>query len=727
MMRGNLLVATEKFGSDGEIVNATMADRTVEPVLLFPKGYDLQKKLESQPVELPAPRNVRQFFELTEGEGVVQDSQELVTVAPVDRESVAISTSKKNRDILFDSNLHSAMGTEFYSVGDRMEAVFDLQRLDDAIDCLQSGQQMKMQAVSHLDIARELVGQDLPTFEWGEDVEAVRERAGLPPEVDMGDLDNLRDRLESLVDLPDQQDDAQEAVEAQVTESAEVLVADESDKQSREAEGEVNEQLESLVDLPDGLGTDSQQLEVQEAQASATSEMVQVDESDTDAQTTADISQEAARIGAWKQQSGRAEKYVGKFLNDAGLAEAVMADEQFYLRIDNQPYQPLSVERQGNQLMLTHYAQQGGDKFIDTEMVFNLRDDGVLKFAETAVGGPYGEARASDRSFATMFAKNINNQGFAEAAQQQQAIAARDDEAKTPSQVEDNAQQQQAIPAEADEVETPTQVEDNAQQQQAIAAGEDEASGVSPQQSIDYTETLNRLRKDIATLPERERSSLLSTLDRVEQNMQGRRETQPDGVVQQVDAGQFVQSLIEAQDPSLDNALADSEKVEQPTPTVDEFRKWYAAARSLGQDRSALRRISAMGQAVKNDVPIRFSQDDAEQMHSDLEQSQEQKVLGASIVSNAERFLANAVESGIAEIASDGSVEMSGDNYQVSIKGDRLSIENKHSGAVVVADREKGQVVRARGLDDSDRDRWKRLSQIDLSKTQQKSDPDLER
>ena len=706
MMRGNLLVATEKFGSDGQIVNATMADQTVEPVLLFPKGYDIQQKLESQPVELPAPRNVRQFFELTQGQGIVKDSQELVTIKQADRESVAISTSKKNRDILFDSNLQSTMGTEFYSVGDRMEAVFDLQRLDDAIHCLQSSQQMKMQAVSHLDIARELTGQGLPTFEWGEDVEAVRERAGLPPEVDLSDLDNLHDRLESLVDLPDEQDDAQDA---QATESA--TASDSSSQQS----------------------------------------------------------QQVARIGAWKQQSGRAEKYVGKFLNDAGLAEAVMSDEQFHVRIENEPYQPLSVERQGNQLMLTHYAQRGGDKFIDTEMVFNLREDGALKFVETAVGGPYGEARASDRSFATMFAKNINNQGFAEAAQdkaaqlehekveqshqqqddsarsaialaeapeaetssevedntqQQEAIAAGDDEASTPSQVEDNAQQQEAIAAEVNEAEKPSQVEDDGQQLESIAAGDDEVQGVSQQQNIDYTETLARLRKDIATLPKTERSSLLSTLDRVEQNMQGRRESQPDGAVQQVDVGQFVQNLIKAQDPSLDKALADPENVEQPTPTVDEFRKWYAAARSLGQDKSALRRISAMGQAVKNDVPIRFSQSDAEQMHSDREQSQEQKVLGAEMASNAERFLARAVENGITEIADDGSVEMSGDRYQVELKGDLLSIENKNSGAVVVADREKGQIVRARGLDDRDRDRWDRLSKMELSKIQQKQEPD---
>jgi hypothetical protein len=38
---------------------------------------------------------------------------------------------------------------------------------------------------------------------------------------------------------------------------------------------------------------------------------------------------------------------------------------------------PLVVERQGDELYLTHYLTQNGDMFIDSEMVFRVRARGA--------------------------------------------------------------------------------------------------------------------------------------------------------------------------------------------------------------------------------------------------------------------------------------------------------------------------------------------------------------
>jgi len=100
------------------------------------------------------------------------------------------------------------------------------------------------------------------------------------------------------------------------------------------------------------------------------------------------------------------------------LLAPVLEAEDFHLRIEHDPYIPLVVERHGNQLYLTHYLEQNGDTFIDTEMVFRIQENHTLKLEETAVQNPLrgGEHRSCDRSFAKLFSQNILDQGFAQAA-----------------------------------------------------------------------------------------------------------------------------------------------------------------------------------------------------------------------------------------------------------------------------------------------------------------------
>jgi hypothetical protein len=122
-----------------------------------------------------------------------------------------------------------------------------------------------------------------------------------------------------------------------------------------------------------------------------------------------------------KQQQGQIEKRIANFLKKAGIREAVTAGEDYHLKIENEPYIPLVVERQLDELYLTHYLEQNGDTFIDTEMVFKIQADGQLRFKEVATQDPIrgGECRSPDRLFAQTFSRNIHHQGFAEAAREQ--------------------------------------------------------------------------------------------------------------------------------------------------------------------------------------------------------------------------------------------------------------------------------------------------------------------
>ena len=105
-------------------------------------------------------------------------------------------------------------------------------------------------------------------------------------------------------------------------------------------------------------------------------------------------------IAPAKQQKGMIEKRIARFLEDAGIRASVRQGEAFHQRIENEPYIPLVVERQGNELMFTHYLEQNGDTFIDAEMVFTIQPNGQLQFKETAVQDPIrgGEWREPDRA-----------------------------------------------------------------------------------------------------------------------------------------------------------------------------------------------------------------------------------------------------------------------------------------------------------------------------------------
>jgi hypothetical protein len=139
-----------------------------------------------------------------------------------------------------------------------------------------------------------------------------------------------------------------------------------------------------------------------------------------------------------RPQMGQLEKRILRFLKTAGIDQAVMETEEFHQRIENEPFIPLVVERQGDELYLTHYLTQNGDMFIDAEMVFTVLPEGQLQFKETAVQDPRGgESRIPDQQFAQIFSKNILKQGFAEAARAQreqvQETVETEAEAETPA------------------------------------------------------------------------------------------------------------------------------------------------------------------------------------------------------------------------------------------------------------------------------------------------------
>lgn len=123
---------------------------------------------------------------------------------------------------------------------------------------------------------------------------------------------------------------------------------------------------------------------------------------------------EATAIAAGKDQlKGQAEKNVGKLIERLGLSGDIFKADDYHVRLKNEPYQDLVIEKHGDRLYLTHYYEQNGDQVMDTEMVYQVHDNGQLRFLETAVQHPHGgESRRPDRQFAGIFSRNLLHQGF---------------------------------------------------------------------------------------------------------------------------------------------------------------------------------------------------------------------------------------------------------------------------------------------------------------------------
>lgn len=119
------------------------------------------------------------------------------------------------------------------------------------------------------------------------------------------------------------------------------------------------------------------------------------------------------------QVNQRAEKNISRLLAQLDVTERLLDGDDAYFRVENPPYIDLAVERlpgsEGNRLYFTHYLRTDeGDTILDAEMVFDIRENGTLRLAETATQNPVrgGELRGRDVSFANIFSKNLLDQGF---------------------------------------------------------------------------------------------------------------------------------------------------------------------------------------------------------------------------------------------------------------------------------------------------------------------------
>jgi hypothetical protein len=379
-----------------------MSNGQMEPVMLMDKGFNPQQEMEAAPVILPNAEKVEAFIAATRGAGIVKTTDESVTLKQNQTGAFFIQTGKTRKDIYLDLNLQAAVGSEFTSVSDRMQAQFERGRLEDVVSYLMKGKGTRLAAFTEQSTARDLLGISIPELKWADTVETVVGREGLPPIVDVKDLNAVRQRLaqtfaasvdEQTIDLDLKNEPSEELTDHLPAEQSEAQVVESS--------------TSDIVQSPDDA--------VPTIPAGA-----------TEVALTPDIKPTVQKPEAHRVRF-KAERNIAQFLHEAGLAQQVMGNESFHLRIENEPYLPLVIEAHtvgdDRQLYLTHYREQNSDLIHDGEMVFGIKESGHLRFREAAVQNALtgGEMRDYDREFADIFSKNILEQGFALEAVKQQA------------------------------------------------------------------------------------------------------------------------------------------------------------------------------------------------------------------------------------------------------------------------------------------------------------------
>lgn len=120
---------------------------------------------------------------------------------------------------------------------------------------------------------------------------------------------------------------------------------------------------------------------------------------------------------------------IEKLLKCHNLLEAFKTNQEFHLKIENPPYMPLVIERQGDEISVAHYSEINGDAIRDPEVTFRMdwtptaiTQDPVGRYAavfyEQAGQKMYRPKLLKElKSFAAMWARNLKAQGFAERGQ----------------------------------------------------------------------------------------------------------------------------------------------------------------------------------------------------------------------------------------------------------------------------------------------------------------------
>lgn len=131
-------------------------------------------------------------------------------------------------------------------------------------------------------------------------------------------------------------------------------------------------------------------------------------------------------------------KVIAQICKEAGAEEKLLGERQFYLKVKNEPFQPLVIEawtNEGKRLVsVAHYFEMNGDLVQDPEILLDVQSGlpiylqnqfgfyPVVRIDENGKTNVDPEAQKSILTFMNLWAKNIKHQGFIQEAKKLKGV-----------------------------------------------------------------------------------------------------------------------------------------------------------------------------------------------------------------------------------------------------------------------------------------------------------------
>ncbi|MGR3279281.1 strawberry notch C-terminal domain-containing protein [Acaryochloris marina NIES-2412] len=178
---GNLIKAYEEHPK-GKFVNFTTNQGQVRQGLIMPDDFDITKQLRERPVIFEEPYQVKAFLtEVTKNLGVVHDNPEKNLAIKTDSSAkfngtevdhfviTVPSATRVGGKFFLNEDLLDAAQSEFFSVANRMEMQVAPENLEATLKVIMKDEGIQIAAFDFKDMARDYLGQMLPTMEMIEE------------------------------------------------------------------------------------------------------------------------------------------------------------------------------------------------------------------------------------------------------------------------------------------------------------------------------------------------------------------------------------------------------------------------------------------------------------------------------------------------------------------------------------------------------------------------------
>ena len=167
---GNILRAYGMFNGKGQVVNFTDNKGRVRQGILMPKGFEIEKTLAAQPVQMPTPEDALRFLTTeTQRTGVVKTLDEALSIRAYHYTNefilTTLATKKAGGKYYLDEKILAAAGAEFHSVGGNMRCIVPSDRIMPVLQTIMQEKGYALAAFDGRETARKMLGIELPTLE----------------------------------------------------------------------------------------------------------------------------------------------------------------------------------------------------------------------------------------------------------------------------------------------------------------------------------------------------------------------------------------------------------------------------------------------------------------------------------------------------------------------------------------------------------------------------------